>query len=307
MYKEIHILVGLPGSGKSSYAKSICEGKKDKIIFDFDLHIFKKIKNTYTRDDIRNVLRDTVDHFLFINSITHLYLDGLFLTNDIVEDIIHETLNLYDKRLPYKIKVGESNMVKFIIDQWNEDRAACLSNDNFRYLDNKRNTPAAITIKNATYEDIDVDSLNNNMGITLNEFQNIRDKKVRVVVEKADHKVILYNVKDKLLYDYSALNGILKSERWSKGGTWADYTGASGTIGEDEQPEFKELDEILARLCPNLSFLKYKFIMKEYVEIKEEAENDYYGGTKYYAHYEGKLNEILNYLKQNNLLENEQS
>ncbi len=44
MYKEIHILVGLPGSGKSSYAKSICEGKKDIIIFDFDFHIFKKIK-----------------------------------------------------------------------------------------------------------------------------------------------------------------------------------------------------------------------------------------------------------------------
>lgn len=307
MYKEIHILVGLPGSGKSSYAKSVCGDKKSNFIIDFDFHIFSKIKNMYTRDDIRNVLKDTVDYYLFIDSIPHLYIDGLFLTMDIVEDLIHETLSLYDKQLPYRIKPGESNVVKFVIDQWNEDRAACLSNDNFRYLDKKRKTPSAITIKNATYEDIDIDSLNNHMGITLNEFQNIRDKKVRVIVEKVDHKVILYNVKDKLLYDYGALSGILKSERWSKGGTWADYTGASGTIGEDEQPEFKELDEILARLCPNLSFLKYKFIMKEYVEIKEEAENDYYGGTEYYAHYEGRINEILNYLKQNNLLENEQS
>lgn len=305
MYKEIHILVGLPGSGKSSYAKSICEGKKDRMIFDFDLHIFKKIKNIYTRDDIRNVLQNTVDHYLFINSIPCLYLDGLFLTNDIVEDIIHETLNLYDKRLPYKIKVGESNMVKFIIDQWNEDRAACLSNDNFRYLDNKRKTPAAITIKNATYEDIDVDSLNNHMGITLNEFQNIKDKKVSVVVEKVDHKVILYNVKDKLLYDYDALDGILKSDNWSKGGTWGDYTGASGVISADKQPDFKELDEILIKLCPNLPFFRYKYIMANFVEIKENESTDYYGGYENLAHYEGRINEILDYLKQNNLLEDE--
>ena len=32
--------------------------------------------------------------------------------------------------------------------------------------------------------------------------------------------------------------------------------------------------------------------------MQEEAENDYYGGTEYFAHYEGKINEILNYLKQ---------
>lgn len=306
MYKEIHILVGLPGSGKSSYAKSICEGKKDRIVFDFDFHIFKKIKNMYTRDDIRNVLQSTVDHYLFINSIPRLYIDGLFLTNDIVEDIIHETLNLYDKRLPYKIKVGESNIVKFIIDQWNEDRAACLSNDNFRYLDNKRKTSAAITIKNATYEDIDVDSLNNSMGITLNEFQNIKDKKVSVVVEKVDHKVILYNVKDKLLYDYGALDGILKSDNWSNGGTWVNYTGDSGTIGADKQPDFKELDEILIKLCPNLPFLRYKYIMANFVEIKENESTDYYGGCENLAHYEGRINEILNYLKQNNLFEKDE-
>jgi len=91
MYKEIHILVGLPGSGKSSYAKSICDGIRDKIVFDFDFHIFKKIKNNYTRDDIRNNLRDTIGHYLFIDSIPYLYLDGLFLTNDIIEDLIHET------------------------------------------------------------------------------------------------------------------------------------------------------------------------------------------------------------------------
>jgi len=306
MYKEIHILVGLPGSGKSSYAKSICEGKKDKIVFDFDFYIFKKIKNIYTRDDIRNGLRDTIDHYLFIDSIPRLYLDGLFLTNDIVEDLIHETLNLYDKELPYRKKPSESNTVKFVIDQWNEDRDACLSNDNFRYLlDDKRKTPAAITIKNATYEDIDVDSLNNCMGIILNEFQNIKDNKVNIIVEKINHKVILYNVKDKLLYDYGAIDGILKSEEWSKGGTWGNYLGESGTISGDEQPDFKELDEILTKLCPNLSFLKYKYIMANFVEIKETSESDYYGGREYLAHYEGRINEILDYLKQNNLLENE--
>ncbi len=260
----------------------------------------------YTRDDIKNSLQSTVNHYLFIDSIPRLYIDGLFLTNDIVEDLIHETLNLYNKELPYRKKLGENNTVKFVIDQWNEDRDACLSNDNFRYLDNKRKTPAAITIKNAIYEDIDIDSLNNHMGITLNEFQNIKDNKVNIIVEKINHKVILYNVKDKLLYDYGAIDGILKSERWSKGGTWANYLGDSGTIGEDEQPEFKELDEILTKLCPNLSFIKYKYIMANFVEIKEELENDYYGGTEYFAHYEGRINEILDYLKQNNLLENEQ-
>lgn len=303
MNKEIHILVGLPGSGKSSYANSVCEGMADRMVFDFDCHIFKKTKDRYTRDDIRGVLRDTIGHYLFVRSIPYLYLDGLFLTNDTVEDIIYVILSLLNDQLPYKSKKGEKITIKFVIDQWNEDRNACLSNDNFRYLDNKRKTPAAITIKNATYEDIDVDSLNNHMGITINEFQNIKVDEVDIIIEKVDHKVILYNVKDKLLYDYRALDGILRSDNWSRGGTWADYTGNSGTIGEDPQPEFKELDEILTKLCPNLSFLKYKYIMANFVEIKEDSENDYYGGCECLAHYEGKINEILNYLKQNNLLE----
>jgi ribosomal protein S15P/S13E len=45
--------------------------------------------------------------------------------------------------------------------------------------------------------------------------------------------------------------------------------------------------------------------MANFVEIKENKSTDYYGGYENLAHYEGRINEILDYLKQNNLLENE--
>ncbi len=59
-------------------------------------------------------------------------------------------------------------------------------------------------------------------------------------------------------------------------------------------------------ICTVSSMLEYKYIMKNFVEIKDTSVDDYYGGTEYFAHYEGRINEILDYLKQNNLLENEQ-
>ena len=46
--------------------------------------------------------------------------------------------------------------------------------------------------------------------------------------------------------------------------------------------------------------------MANFVEIKENKSKDYYGGCENLAHYEGRINEILEYLKQNNLLEKDE-
>lgn len=305
IYKEIHILCGLPGSGKSTMAQEICNTTKAKYV-NVDYYMpMDQFGLAYSEKNIRRFVKETLNNYLFPYYLTDdynvIYIDGLFLTTAAIHSLISAILDTID----HEIFPGEKYVsLKFIIEQWDENREACLKNDNYRFLNNQRDSKSAVTIKNSTYEMIDVDDLNKWVVSKLNGLQVLKPSLDKLTFEKVDHVVKEYGVVDKLYHDYNVKNGILKSDEWCAGGNWRSYDGRGGAIDADPQPDFDELDAILQNICPNISWLNYKYIMKHFVEVKEKSEDDYYGGTEYRHYYEARFNDIIAWLKENKLIDN---
>lgn len=304
IYKELHILCGLPGSGKSTMAQEICNTTKAKYV-NVDYYMpTNQIGVEYSEKNISRFVRETLSTYLFPYYLSDgynvIYIDGLFLTNASIHSLMSAILDTIDN----EIFPGDKYItLKFVIEQWDENREACLRNDNYRFLNNQRNNKSAITIKNSTYEMIDIDGLNKWVVGKLNGLQILKHSLDKLTFEKVEHTVKEYGVVDKLYHDYNINDGILKSNEWSAGGSWCSYDGRGGSIDAEPQPDFDELDTILQNICPNISWLNYKYIMKHFVEVKETSENDYYGGTEYKHHYECRFYDMMNWLKENNLVE----
>ena len=304
IYKELHILCGLPGSGKSTMAQEICNNTKEKYV-NVDYYMpMNQFGLEYSEKNIRRFVKETLSTYLFPYYLSDgynvIYIDGLFLTNASIHSLISAILDTIDN----EIFPGEKYIsLKFIIEQWDENREACLKNDNYRFLNNERNNKSAITIKNSTYEVIDIDGINKCVASKLNGLQALKPSLDKLTFEKVEHTVKEYGTVDKLYHDYNIKDGILKSNEWSAGGNWCSYDGRGGAIDAEPQPDFDELDTILQNICPSISWLNYKYIMKHFVEVKETSENDYYGGTEYKHHYECRFYDMINWLKDNNLVE----
>lgn len=105
---------------------------------------------------------------------------------------------------------------------------------------------------------------------------------------------------------YDLENNSIKSSSWSMGGSWASYTGATGTIEPEPQPQnFNEFDELIEKIVPDISFMKYKKIYAACVRVESKSENDYYGGCEYYGYYECDLYRLYESLDEMGLLEEE--
>lgn len=50
------------------------------------------------------------------------------------------------------------------------------------------------------------------------------------------------------------------------------------------ETEFVELDSILEKVCPNISFLQYKNICNKIINSDTRSEGDYYGGSVTYGY-----------------------
>jgi hypothetical protein len=56
--------------------------------------------------------------------------------------------------------------------------------------------------------------------------------------------------------------------------------------------EFKEFDNLLDTICPNISYKKYKEVYARVLVINNETEKDYYGGSVSYARYCCDISEL---------------
>lgn len=56
-------------------------------------------------------------------------------------------------------------------------------------------------------------------------------------------------------------------------------------------------------VCPNISFIQYKRIFNECVEIEDFNESDYYGGTEYKSRYKLDVRKCYKMLRERNLIE----
>lgn len=241
--KIIHLLMGLPGSGKTSWAKS-------------------NIDNIIDCDDISHPsdIRDRIYWMLKWRNDADDCIDTLITTNkqlNTVMNIVSEVV-----RSP----------VKFIIHFWEENRELCLKNDEGRRKDSSR-----ITIMNAPLE----------YPSPSNDFE----------YEIVEHKVF-----EKTFYDkhiaFVGEKGFLKSQRWSNGGTWGNCWGNTGTIDADDPKEFEELDNLLEKICPNISFLQYKKLCAACVTCESDYENDFYGGRENFSYWVCDLNKMYDMLKE---------
>ena len=67
----------------------------------------------------------------------------------------------------------------------------------------------------------------------------------------------------------------------SGGNCWGDEP--SYSLDADDVPEMTGIDELFAEICPNITFLEYKRVMKDLVESDSRTEYEYYGNHTNYG------------------------
>lgn len=291
---EIHILMGLPGSGKTHYTRQVKRESSNasRVIIDLDKHISDKLDML---DSLRVELYDNhvarIGRYDYYRTDQNIYIDGLILTRDNLKKTIKTCVDYI------KEQCGENHTLKIIVHIWDNDRETCINNDKYRLELNERCYSSEISIKNLQFDMIDGGGLHSIMDeLGLGHIQ-------KDVIEHEIYKMSNY---DTLLKPYSNCwkdENVLESESWSKGGDWCNCWGNSGTISPDPTPEFKEFDDLLTDICPNITFLQYKKLYSECVREEEYKEYDYYGGCEYHGKWVCDLKQLYEMLIEMKLIE----
>lgn len=300
-------MMGLPGSGKTTYVEDHTMLKPNHRIISLDNEYYGK------SDPINYAAQYAVDYVKVTStdprcSVDDIWIDGLILSYEdiskLVDKIIYELSRAHtDSWLVFN---DELISVTINVHQYECNRENCLHNDINRYNNGERELPSKISIELTPYTVLDesqIESLRNKcLESSENEEMHLKYVKFNLEyellpVKKCGTWELYYKSK-------GTLNpNVLESNSWSRGGSWCDYRGCHGTIEADEQPEFTELDNILLETCPNLPILIYKKIYKDYVTINEYSSQDYYGGTEYRANYVADMKAIYDYLREKNLID----
>lgn len=269
------LLWGLPGSGKTHYCKdmkttgryrsanNINYNKTGQICVDLDSY---KSKNHVPKEYYKLCLQVIRDLGLYFD---HIVIDGLFTENNIVKKLFTDLLVWYPK-------------AEFHITIWNEDRETCLINDQGR-----REESSEASIKALPYETPDKD-LKNNFNITkVNNMTVTKKEEWQIWAKKT----------------FCTDGQYYESSTWCTGGSsgncWNDNM---YRVESSPQPEFDELDAVLEEKIPGLTFLQYKSILREAVEIETKDIPDYYGGCVGYAYYICDLRKLYEFLKDRDLI-----
>lgn len=283
----VEILIGLPGSGKTYYAQSANNGEKFLytfnantcyVDFDKDHNKNRSLTTILNNNDFGHTIATHYD-----KNYNHWILDGLFLTNDAQYKLVSAIYEICKKR-----QIFDKEQIDIQFVYFKENREACLFNDSIR----QNNRQAQITIKNAKFEKPNIEELSKMFS------------EIKFSIKELDvHKMDVYESVFKILESYQK-NDEMRSDEWSLGGTMEDCWGNSVTCGAEEQPiEFKEFDDLLLKVCPNISLLQYKKLYRETVTTETRRESDYYGGYCSYGYYACDLKKLYELLIEMGLLE----
>ena len=266
---KILILMGLPASGKTTFAKNYIKengsnnyARKNKRLIahiDMDKYNGRKDKDQILKRDVASYSRSKYDEVI---------IDGLFLTNESIFHIIDIIKN----------NIKNDNLE---IHYWKPDIESCLYNDQYR-----RNKDSAITIKNAKIEVIDKQSIQEKYSI---ENINIIEHKVK---RKSDLQMFIdqYHIYVNDRYE-------MTSSSWCLGGSWGDCWGGHGTVSAEAQPVgFEQFDSLLQEICPQITFLQYKNIYNKCVSTETSSQGDYYGGSTEHANFVCNVSILYNEL-----------
>jgi len=294
---QVEILWAIPASGKTFYAKEKCGIANDILCWgtpkgfpayiDLD-DIAERSKNdayiqrisAMTNEEVFFVfLRDKLEASVDCSKRDKVVVDGLITTNDFAKKIMTAIRNQYPN-------------AEFSIAFWKEDRDACFHNDRGR-----RSKNSTITIKNLPLEEPSEEILKE-FGMTN---KNVTKKQV---VRKPDYQV--WAEENGIWYDSNydpGSKGKMKSSSWSLGGTSGGYDGSIHQISPQPQPaSFAEFDDLLLKICPDMSFLRYKKLYNDCVETETKDDSDYYGGRTTDAYYVCDLEKLYNLLIEMDLI-----
>ena len=264
--KELHVLVGLPGSGKTTWTKQYeptyldpyygthranLKTKKPAHIIDYD-EIYRKVGFT----DKLNINREKIEK-MAIPNIQHQYLilDGLFISQADVEWVVRVYLNNPKFTEKYTVE-------KIIIDVWKPNKEACLWNDRARRCE--RGIGSELSIRVIEPERIDIKKIEEKFGIKtkLELHDVVRAPAYEIMVTEND----LYKVNGKYL----------ESQAWCLGGKSYHWSGSESVLYAEDPINFDEFDELLEKVCPQITYLQYKKIYAKCVTKEERSNCDYY-------------------------------
>lgn len=264
---DILITMGLPGSGKTFFCDDFEENYKKN-------NSYKRINNINI-DKLKESFFDKDKPFSYLVKSNICYFDNINIIDGpfFSESDIIEILKV--------LKLKEINNIE--IHYWEPDINICLWNDKGR-----RDKDSTITIKNCKIQKPNIEKLKKDFN-----FSNI-SLTYHQIIKKPDWIFKVENLgininKSKYLY----------SEEWSLGGHYENMKQDYFNIDADTPPNsFYELDDLLENVCPNLTFLQYKNILRNFVEIEKRTEDDYYNSSQTFACYKCDLNKMFDYLKE---------
>ena len=257
------VTYGLPGSGKTHFAKEYCENNKHTKRIDCDW-----IQNAWIqkgRYNVADVICSTIKGYPGTNFT--IVVDGLFLKSKDVTILVNEIQKLY-------------HIDELEIHYFKPDIEVCLYNDLGR-----RSLSCKNTILNADCEKPNEDFIKKMTNIC----------KVSVI----EHEIVkkpsistLYDIGNGTTYD------TISSNDWCIGGTygscWDDYLKPC-VVGEPD--DFSVLRDVVNSIYPNLPKEKFDDLWNACVEYTTHEEHDYYGGVAEYAKYTCNLETLYNYMR----------
>ena len=289
MRYEINILMGLPGSGKSYFVNHY-QYENPRDIFTEYLYCIDLDKYMCKDDTLEDTLVFAFNQKEVLGRVwsNHeptkriIFVDGLILTFDDLNKVIDTCFNYFniDKH---------NDSIIFNIHHWNEDRETCLNNDRIRIKFGHRNKSACITINYANFDNIEY-------------YHRIHTADTPVLYNVIKHNVFKLDEFQYILNEYANEENKMVSETWSGGGEWCNCWGDSGIIEEESAPEFTQFDELIIKVCPNITHIQYKNVYETCVYVDEEDEFDYYGGYEKRYKYVCDLKKMYDFLKEMNII-----
>ena len=298
---EFHILMGLPGSGKTYWAQHNyptnywCNHSGRMIV---DLDKFKDSNDKMVFNALNEEFKNYMDycHYEKID----VCIDGPITTYDHLYIVIDDIIKYMGLKCQWKKEGYGEYSLSFIIHQWNEDRNTCLYNDERR----GRTIKSMMSIKNFSYDYIDPIIVENH----LREIYNLNINKV----EKIDHIIMKMTTYEQIFepacdnkhgHGNDEQGRYLYSEEWSLGGEWGDCWGHHGHVSGSESKDFIELDDLLEKIAPQISFIQYKKIKNHCVEQIEWHVPDYYSSGTDEACWRCDMRKLYEMLKEMNYIE----
>lgn len=253
--KELHLLVGLPGSGKTYFAT---EAQKKDYNREIQVIDFDSVYHTSMDTVVLQIKQGRIDTRkkhppMLLGKI--VYLDGLFCT--------HESWSWI---LRYYLGIQSIKIQKVFVDYWLPNKEACKWNDRGRRFKNSVQSIEQIQIERPEENSLRLEF--EDYGVPIIVRKHIVERKPAYQVFAGEAGIELMEGR------------YFTSSYWCLGGEQWGYDGEKSPVDPEEPCNFDEFDSLMETVCPAITFIQYKRIYKACVQMKDRENPDYYSNTR---------------------------